>query len=398
MAELPNDQRSIDRLTDPNVYRSERVIGLVLEIRPSGSRKWRLKFQVGRGAARKLKTWTIGDARKIAVGRAESEARERLAEVEITKRDPRNETRGETFDALVRDWIEKHGKTHKRSWDRDLALYEGRIAGLLGTQSVAAITRQDVISVLDAIARTIGPIQANRCQALISACFSWALDEGRVQIHPAIRIRKRGKEQPSTRTLSDEELRRFWTALDELPSVIADPLRLLALLGQRRGEVAGMRLDELDVRPESIVWTIPAERAKNKLRHVVPLPPKAENLVRERLTGLTGPFVFSTRVTLPTPMHPTTLSTRFCDLLRDLKIDGAVLHTLRHTTKTNMAALGIPDNINDRLMNQITGQRQRVGARYDHHEYLAEKRRALELWERRLLEIVEGRPASGEKW
>ena len=84
--------------------------------------------------------------------------------------------------------------------------------------------------------------------------------------------------------------------------------------------------------------------------------------------------------------------------MRELKIEGAVLHTLRHTVKTNMAALGIPDGVNDRLMNQITGQRQRVGARYDHHEYLEEKRRALELWEKRLAEIVEGLPASGLKW
>ena len=42
------------------------------------------------------------------------------------------------------------------------------------------------------------------------------------------------------------------------------------------------------------------------------------------------------------------------------------------------------ENISDRVTNQVSGQRTRVGSRYEHHTYLAEKRRALELWEQRL--------------
>ena len=59
---------------------------------------------------------------------------------------------------------------------------------------------------------------------------------------------------------------------------------------------------------------------------------------------------------------------------------------------------GWPHCQSERVQNQITGRRLSIGARYDQYEYLDEKRRALELWERRLLEIVEGRKASGERW
>ena len=48
------------------------------------------------------------------------------------------------------------------------------------------------------------------------------------------------------------------------------------------------------------------------------------------------------------------------------------------------------------MTNQVSNHS--TGDRYDQHDYLAEKRRALELWERRLIEIVEGHPASGERW
>jgi hypothetical protein len=63
-----------------------------------------------------------------------------------------------------------------------------------------------------------------------------------------------------------------------------------------------------------------------------------------------------------------------------------------------MAGLGVPRDIRERVMNQITGRKQSIGARYDQYEYLEERRDALARWEQRLLQIVEGRKASGERW
>ena len=57
-----------------------------------------------------------------------------------------------------------------------------------------------------------------------------------------------------------------------------------------------------------------------------------------------------------------------------------------------MAALGVTTDVRQRVMNQISGQG--IGGRYDQHDYLVEKRRALELWEGKLMEIVKGRPKS----
>ena len=71
---------------------------------------------------------------------------------------------------------------------------------------------------------------------------------------------------------------------------------------------------------------------------------------------------------------------------------------MRHTVKTGLAQLGVPDGISDRFTNQVTGQRARVGSRYDHHTYMDEKRRALRLWQLRLMEIVRGRKSRGLKW
>ena len=333
------------------------------------------------------------------------QAKDRAAAMQVdAKRDGRDafaEARvgvsSDTFDALVRLWIERHGKQHKRSWARDLDLHERLIGPRLGAKATKAISRQDVLSALDDVAAKIGPIQANRVQAVISACFSWALDEGLIETHPAYRLRKRGKEKARDRHLSSDELRRFWLSLDGLPPHLADAMRLLALTGQRRSEIGGMETSELEL-GGSPVWTLPAVRSKNKLAHSLPLPPMALAIIKRNLPTARGPYVFPSRLIEPKPVEGSTLSARFADLMRKLEIEGVRLHDLRHTVKTGLAQLGVPDSISDRVTNQVTGQRARVGSRYDHHTYMDEKLRALRLWQLRLTEIVRGRKPRGLKW
>ena len=91
-----------------------------------------------------------------------------------------------------------------------------------------------------------------------------------------------------------------------------------------------------------------------------------------------------------TPSH------RFFDVTKALGIENLRLHDLRHAVKTYMRSMGVPADIADRVQGQVSGLKRGVGWRYDHHEYLDEKRRAPELWERRLLAIVNGDAA--ERW
>ena len=145
------------------------------------------------------------------------------------------------------------------------------------------------------------------------------------------------------------------------------------MLGQRREEVCYADKSELSVD----TWSIPGQltgRTKNKLPHIVPLTPYARKLFHDG-------FHF----------YPTTLSHRVRDIVREHGINDFRLHDLRHCAATGMAKLGIPCEIRERVLNQVTGRRQSIGARYDQHEYLAEKRDALARWEAHLLSIVSQR-------
>jgi integrase len=135
-----------------------------------------------------------------------------------------------------------------KSWAAYEGLYRRHCESRLGAELVQGIDRQMVIAALGDIAGEVSGRQANKCQTLISSVFSWALDEGKIATHPALRIRKRGVDVRRDRVLSPDEMRRFWAALDDLPETVASVLRLLTLLGARLAEVAEAERAELSLR------------------------------------------------------------------------------------------------------------------------------------------------------
>ena len=94
---LVHNQRAIDGLKPANgkrtTYVSEIVVGLVLEVMPSGSKSWRVRYRTKGGRQGKTRIYTIGDAAIIKLGQAIDKARGILAAVQVEARDPQAERR-----------------------------------------------------------------------------------------------------------------------------------------------------------------------------------------------------------------------------------------------------------------------------------------------------------------
>ena len=90
----------------------------------------------------------------------------------------------------------------------------------------------------------------------------------------------------------------------------------------------------------------------------------------------------------------------FAGLRAKLGISGSVrFHDSRGLITDQMAKIGVPSEYTSHVLHHTGDTRASLAdSVYSTYDYEPQKRRALELWERRLLEIVEGRPASGEKW
>jgi len=387
MPVLPHNQRAIDALRPSRErrvqYRSTVVVGLELELMPSGKRTWRVRYRVGRSEIRKFRAFTIGNAAHIKLGPAIDKAREILSAVQVEGRDPHDErtVNSDTFDSLFMSWLDSYAKLRRKSWAYDIALYERHIKARLGRTIPSEIKRANFAELLDRIAQDVSPSQANKVQRLVSAVFGWAVNEGRLESHPGYRLPKRGVEKPRERVLSDQEIRAFWLGLDQGPlsGGVARILRLALLTGQRRTEITEATKAELNF--QDATWTIPSKRTKNGITQVVPLALQALAIFRDAVGESHNGFVFPGRPAGDRDaINPHAVSRAMTRLMVDLGIaNPPTVHDLRRTVGTELARLGVTRDIRARVLNHVTGAKSVTDSVYNVFDYAAEKRRALEL-------------------
>jgi integrase len=95
------------------------------------------------------------------------------------------------------------------------------------------------------------------------------------------------------RVLSDDELARVWRSAESMAYPFGPAIRLLIVTGARREEVGAMRWSEVDLVEK--VWTLPGDRAKNGVEHVIPLSGAALSILESMpRIGRRDGFVFTT--------------------------------------------------------------------------------------------------------
>ena len=171
--------------------------------------------------------------------------------------------------------------------------------------------------------------------------------------------------------------------------------KLLLLTGQRRGEVAGMRWDEIrDLEAASPVLEIPGMRTKNHQTHSVPLAPEVVAILMAM--PRTGPFVFST--TGETAVSGFRKAKARIDqrIAEQIMTRGTAplprwaLHDLRRTMVTMMnERLGTAPHVVEAVVNHITGSAKAgVAGVYNRALYLSERRAALIAWAEQVLRLT----------
>ena len=97
------------------------------------------------------------------------------------------------------------------------------------------------------------------------------------------------------------------------------------------------------------------------------------------------------------PADPKYITRSVARCLKQFKTHGVgafTPHDLRRTGRTGLAKLGVKVDIAERVLNHA---RERIEATYDVHEYLDEKRDALEKWEKHLVELRDAAMSSKEQ-
>jgi integrase len=194
-------------------------------------------------------------------------------------------------------------------------------------------------------------------------------------------------EKSRDRILTDQELRAVWQAAGQM-GVYGALVRLLALTGQRRGEIAGLTWSEIDLGKRLI--SLPRDRVKNDRPHEVPLSPQAATLI-EALPRFSERYVFSLG---SVPIGGFGKYKAKLDKL--CGVENFTLHDLRRTCASGMARLGVGLPVIEKVLNHVIGSFAGVVGIYQRHDFAGEKRKALELWGAHVAAVVSDKPAKAK--
>lgn len=281
-------------------------------------------------------------------------------------------------------WVRHPNRTPRKRPEYPRGVLDNHLLPNWKDRDIQTITRLDANRRLDEIIAAGSPIMANRVGAMISQIWSWAIDEGILEATPMQKLSKRGgREQSRERTLNDDELKQFWNRLDDskLSNVTIATLRFALLTGARRAEVAGARWREI----QNDVWTIPATRTKSGKAHKVPLSDAAKDVL-EGVRGLDTVAVFPS--TAGGSLRPDALTRAVHRKLKHFGIAQFTPHDLRRTVRSKLAELGVSPVVAKKCLGHAL---EGMDAVYDRHEYLEEKRDALQKWADHLQAVVEGK-------
>jgi integrase len=368
----------------------------------------------------------VADARAgISPEQREAEAQAAAAAEAAAKR----RTQAATLRAVAADYFADKldgGGYHLRSRPELERKVRVDLAGWLD-RPIAEIKRKEIRELVRAKAQ-VAPASANRLLSLIKVLMAWAVaQEDLLDADPAHGIVKPAPEGERDRYLSDAEIALFWRGCEALGDPAGRIFKLALVLGQRRGEVAGMLRSELGELPYTTrgadgrersatarAWLLPASRVKRNVAHTVPLSTLAISLIDgapkptdpdgEEIEGFDHIMASGRRGDQPVSgwsRYKRQLDEAIGRLIA--KDAGEPydperhclpewhVHDLRATCATGMEeALKVPRPVVSRILNHAEGAEGRgsMTARYVRHKLDAEALDALERWGEHLAKLT----------
>jgi integrase len=341
--------------------------------------------------SRKLARFPVGTYPLTTLAEARTKARDVLREIEggvdprVRKAEEARQAAAEkasTFAAVAEAFIARYVRT-KRSARPVEQRIRRELIPRWGARPIKAITRADVVAMLDEITGRGHIEAAHSVLAVTKRLFSWAAIRYGLEHTPVDRVFAGdviGPKSLRKRVLDEREIALIWHASAEVPA--APYVRLLMLLGVRRCELGEATWDEFDL--DNAMWTVPASRMKANDAHSIPLSPMAMEILHA--LPRSGARVFGT-------LHYGRIKRMLDARVRALNGGKALprwtLHDCRRTFRTGLSTLGVMPHVAELC---VAHRQKGISRVYDLHRYTNEKRDAFVRWERRLLSIVSPPP------
>jgi integrase len=351
--------------------------GLYLTVRSPEARSWSFRYTFS-GHHRQCGLGSAGGPGAVPL----ADARERAAELRRLVRsgvDPLAQRQAEkaasastvTFCEAMERYLAAHAHTwrsakHRAVWSASMVSY---VPPVISHKPVAAITKADVIGVLQALWRD-KPETASRVRGRIEAVLDYAEANGwrsgenparwKGRLEHALPQRKRGDAR--------QHAAMDWTAVGaflvdlRVDGVAARCLEFAILTAARAGEALGATWGEIDL--QTGVWTVSGSRMKAGRQHRVPLSDRALAILRDMLPmrcQARGDLVFARERGLPLG------EAAMRNVLRRLDHSRTTVHGFRSTFRDWCAEMTVyPREVAEAALAHVVGNAvERAYARGD---------------------------------
>lgn len=379
MPKIKLSKRVIDELKPmekDQFYWDTGITGLALKVTPKGKKTFLVQYRPG-GRGTPTRKMFIGPFGEVTFHKAQTEAK-RILGLRAEGRDPALEKQqakhraiSNKFSDVASDFLTKH-VSQNRTADETNRILKRDVLPKWGKRGIHEIGKRDVNDLLDAVVARGSHVMANRLLAVLRKLFNWCVSRGIITASPCEGISAPHREKARDRIHSDDELVNIINTAKQMGGAYGSIIQMLFLTAQRRNEVSEMTWDELDL--DNSQWEIPSSRTKNEKPHTVHLSDQA-TAVFSGISGI-GPFVFTSNG--KTPFSGFSKSKKRLDELSG--VTNWRLHDIRRTVTSGMAKLGIAPHIADKILNHQSGTISGVAAVYQRHEFLEERKTALNAW------------------
>ncbi|HVZ45484.1 MAG TPA: tyrosine-type recombinase/integrase [Ramlibacter sp.] len=359
--------------------------GLYVLVSATGLRAWRWKYRF----ARKEKVLPLGKYPDVTLAEARAardEARKKL----LADIDPAEERRDakvallvaheNSFETVARAWHEVWAPTKHQRYSEDvLVRLERNVFPVLGHKPVSQIEPKDVVRVMDLVQGRGATDIARRVRNTCSQIFRYAVTKGLCSRNPAADFKPSDvlpqRKAENHARIDEADLPELLRKIEayEGSQLTRLAMKLLALTFVRTSELIEARWNEIDF--DNAEWRIPAERMKMKRPHIVPLAPKAIEVLRT-LQLISGRFelLFPGERDRKKPMSNNTI----LKALERMGYKGRMTgHGFRGLASTALYERQFPS---DHIELQLAHVRGKVRGAYDHSRQLPQRRKMMEFW------------------
>ncbi len=365
--------------------------GLYLEVTPSGSKRWRLKYrlhgrerlaglgpypEVSLAEARKRRR-TIREQVRDDIDPIEKKRQERAAEA----------AKGDSFETVATAWHEHHSREWSDTYaKRVYRRLEIDVFPAIGDMPISEIRPADIVALLEAMQeRGVGET-AYRAGRDLEGIFDYAKQRDKIASNPAARLtRKKAQvlKKPKVKHFAaiteKDQLGELLRAIDgyrgDSQGTTKLALSILSLTMVRPGELRHGVWPELDF--DEALWTIPATRMKMDRDHLVPLSDQALAAFRalHKVTGK-GTLMLPSIRSKERPVSDNT----FNAALRRLGYDNTQMtaHGFRSTASTILNEEGWNSDWIEMQLSHVEQSGSR--APYNRAKYLDQRRHMLQAW------------------